>query len=64
VVKLLAWAIGIVFSRMHGAHLSARIGDLVVLAAGTALWLGLTKVMLEKTGSALPRVAMKRLGQR
>ena len=36
--------------------------DLAVLLAGTALWAVVAKWMLEKTGSALPRVAMKRLG--
>ena len=38
-----------------------RAGDLVVLVAGSALWLVIVKWVLEKTGSALPRVAMKRL---
>jgi len=36
--------------------------DLAVLAAGTALWAVVAKWVLEKTGSALPRVAMRRLG--
>jgi hypothetical protein len=36
--------------------------DLAVLVAGSALWLLMTKWVLEKAGSALPRVAMKRLG--
>jgi putative peptidoglycan lipid II flippase len=36
--------------------------DLAVLAAGTALWVVIAKWVLEMTGSALPRVAMKRLG--
>jgi hypothetical protein len=39
-----------------------RLEDLTILVAGTALWLALVKWMLEKTGSALPRVARKRLG--
>jgi hypothetical protein len=30
--------------------------------AGTVLWLAIVKWVLEKSGSALPRVAMKRLG--
>jgi len=33
-----------------------------VLLAGTALWVVVARWMLEKTGSALPRVAMQRLG--
>jgi putative peptidoglycan lipid II flippase len=61
-VALLAMAIGYVFGYLHGAHVHARVADLVVLIAGTALWLLLLKLILEKTGSALPRVAMKRLG--
>ena len=46
-----------------GAHTSAhtRWTDIAVLILGTALWVLLTKWVLEKTGSALPRVAMKRL---
>jgi putative peptidoglycan lipid II flippase len=36
--------------------------DLAVLLAGTALWVVIVKWVLEKTGSELPRVAMKRLG--
>ncbi|MGO9317339.1 MAG: murein biosynthesis integral membrane protein MurJ [Terracidiphilus sp.] len=36
--------------------------DLAVLLAGTALWVVVAKWVLEKTGSALPRVAMRRLG--
>jgi putative peptidoglycan lipid II flippase len=36
--------------------------DLAVLLAGMALWCMVAKWVLEKTGSALPRVAMKRLG--
>lgn len=35
--------------------------DLAILVAGTALWLAVAKWVLEKTGSALPRVAIKRL---
>ncbi|MGB9408595.1 MAG: murein biosynthesis integral membrane protein MurJ [Terracidiphilus sp.] len=36
--------------------------DLAVLLAGTALWMAVVKWVLEKTGSALPRVTMRRLG--
>lgn len=61
-VALLAMAIAGAFGHLHGAHIHARVADLVVLIAGTALWLVILKVVLEKTGSALPRVTMKRLG--
>jgi putative peptidoglycan lipid II flippase len=40
----------------------ARWMDLGVLVVGTAAWVGITKWVLEKSGSALPRVMMKRLG--
>ena len=36
--------------------------DLALLVAGMALWTAIVKWVLEKSGSALPRVAMKRLG--
>jgi hypothetical protein len=44
------------------ARAHARWTDIAVLIVGTALWVLVTKWVLEKTGSALPRVAMKRLG--
>ena len=61
---LLAWAFGALFAHAGGvyAHSHARLADLVILLAGTTLWAVLLKWALEKTGSALPRVAMKRLG--
>lgn len=63
-VALLVFAIGGAFGHLGAAHqhTHARIADLMILLAGTALWLALIKLILEKTGSALPRVAMKRLG--
>jgi hypothetical protein len=33
-----------------------------LLLAGSGFWVFLVKEILEKTGSALPRIAMKRLG--
>ncbi|MFZ0304786.1 MAG: murein biosynthesis integral membrane protein MurJ [Terracidiphilus sp.] len=61
---LLGW--GFAWTR---AHLGAvnwthhmRLADAAILAAGTTLWLLLVKVVLEKAGSALPRVTLKRLG--
>jgi putative peptidoglycan lipid II flippase len=46
-----------------GSHLPAqsRWTDLALLLAGTALWLAVVKIVLEKAGSALPRVVMRRL---
>jgi putative peptidoglycan lipid II flippase len=63
-VALLAW--GFAWTRAHQgavywAHHS-RAADAAILAAGTLVWLLLVTVVLEKTGSALPRVTMKRLG--
>jgi len=60
-------AVALAFSGLGGALDRAMPGqtrwtDLVVLIAGTALWTLLTKWILERTGSALPRVMMKRLG--
>jgi len=52
--------------RRFGMHSSAQLrwADIGVLIAGAALWLVVAKWVLEKSGSALPRVAMKRLGIR
>jgi len=36
--------------------------DVVLLLAGSAFWIFMAKWILEKTGSALPKVVMKRLG--
>jgi hypothetical protein len=41
--------------------MTARTFDLIELAVGSALWALVAIFVLEKTGSALPRVAMKRL---
>jgi len=63
-VWLLAWGLETVFAHVHGGQMlrHARLGDLVILAAGMVLWTAIAKWVLERTGSALPRVAMKRLG--
>ena len=69
-VWLALWGLGGLAHRLFGgyasAHLAAQIRwtDLIFLALGTLLWLALAKIILEKTGSALPRVMMKRLGLR
>jgi putative peptidoglycan lipid II flippase len=39
-----------------------RWADLSYLVVGFALWMAIAVWTLEKTGSALPKVAMKRLG--
>ncbi|MGD0546413.1 MAG: lipid II flippase MurJ [Terracidiphilus sp.] len=59
--------VGLSFSWLGGALQQTlpreiRWIDLALLIAGTALWLAMTKWVLEKSGSALPRVAIKRLG--
>lgn len=60
-------AVGLVFGWLRGALQESIQGqtrwiDLAVLVAGTVIWLAIAKWVLEKSGSALPRVAMKRLG--
>jgi putative peptidoglycan lipid II flippase len=59
-VGVLFWWLGGVAHKAMPGHV--RWIDLAVLVAGTALWLAIAKWVLEKTGSALPRVAMNRLG--
>jgi putative peptidoglycan lipid II flippase len=61
------WAAFIVFSsrlmRLPAMQaMNGRWMDLVVLLAGTALWIAIAKGVLDRSGSALPRVIMKRLG--
>jgi putative peptidoglycan lipid II flippase len=67
-VVLLAGALNWVwlraFAAASGAHLHRRAEDLVILIAGSVLWFLLARWILAKTGSALPRVALKRLGLR
>jgi hypothetical protein len=49
---------------LHGVPLlhHARFADAVILISGIAVWTLVTKWILEKAGSALPRVTMRRLG--
>ena len=59
--------VGVLFWWLGGALHKAIPGhtqwiDLAVLVTGTVLWLAIAKWVLEKSGSALPRVAMKRMG--
>ena len=65
-VALLAWGFGWMRAHLGAVHWAhhMRAADAAILAAGTLLWLLLVKVVLEKSGSALPRVTMKRLGIR
>ena len=64
VVWFFIWGLGRMPGHLLGAHLSLRIQwtDLALLVAGTAVWVAIAKWVLEMTGSALPRVMMKRLG--
>jgi putative peptidoglycan lipid II flippase len=55
------WAGGVAHHLMPG---QIRWTDGALLAVGTVLWAAIAKWTLEKTGSALPRVMMKRLGLR
>ncbi len=60
---LLAWGMrsGIGhLPNLHWLH-HARWNDAAILIAGSLLWALITKLILEKTGSALPGVAMKKL---
>ena len=63
-VWIAVWAIGSLLGHLPGAPLlrHTRWTDLSVLVVGSAIWLATTKIVLEKSGSALPRIAMKRLG--
>jgi putative peptidoglycan lipid II flippase len=62
-VWIAAWGAGTVLGHLpHQMVLGhARLYDLCVIAIGAAVWLAITREILEKTGSALPRVAMARL---
>ncbi|MGB8261088.1 MAG: lipid II flippase MurJ [Terracidiphilus sp.] len=48
----------------HWLRIDLRWADLVLLLAGAAIWTALVLWILERTGSALPRVLRKRLGLR
>jgi putative peptidoglycan lipid II flippase len=59
-VGVVFWWLGGVAHRKMPGHV--QWVDLAVLTVGTALWVAVVKWVLEKSGSELPRVAMKRLG--
>jgi putative peptidoglycan lipid II flippase len=64
VVWTAVWSLGkLPIPLLHSQAPSViRLTDLGVLIAGSAIWLAIARWVLEKTGSALPKVAMKRLG--
>lgn len=63
VVWIVVWGTGTVLSHTPGQVLlrHTRAYDLCVLTIGIAAWLAITKEILDRTGSALPRIAMARL---
>jgi putative peptidoglycan lipid II flippase len=65
-VWIVVWGMGSLLGRLPGANLPTHIrwADAAALLAGAAIWLVIAKWTLEKAGSALPGVAMKRLGFR
>ena len=64
VAWLLAWGLGIEFGNLQSVPLlhHARFADAAILIAGVAVWILITKWILEKAGSALPRVTLRRIG--
>jgi putative peptidoglycan lipid II flippase len=66
VVWAAIWAVGRLPMQILHSHIPAHIRwtDLSLLMVGGVLWLAITGWTLEKTGSALPKVAMKQLGFR
>jgi putative peptidoglycan lipid II flippase len=63
-VWAVVWGLRGLFAYLGWSHLPPQIRwtDLGMLVAGTLVWALVVKWVLEKTGSALPRVAMKRVG--
>jgi putative peptidoglycan lipid II flippase len=62
-VWIAIWGAGTVLGHLPGKVLQhhARIFDFIALMIGIAVWLAITKEVLDKTGSALPKVAMSKL---
>jgi putative peptidoglycan lipid II flippase len=61
---LVAWALFAVFRhlpRMAQLHHARSLADAAILLAGAAAWTVVTMWVLDRSGSALPRVAMRRL---
>ena len=65
VVWLGIWVFRGMLAHLHGTPFVAhqRVFDLAIVLAGGVVWLAAATWVLEKTGSALPRVAMRRLGR-
>jgi len=61
---LLAWGLGFAFDHLAVAvlHHARYYRDAAILIAGIVLWTVVAKWVLEKAGSALPKVAMRRIG--
>jgi putative peptidoglycan lipid II flippase len=59
--SVLIWFFGVATHVLGWKLTASRVWDLAVLLAGATLWLVVARWVLERTGSALPRVAMKRL---
>jgi len=62
-VWMAVWALRALFARLPHAPLASHrlLCDLAMVLIGSGIWVLAAKWTLEKTGSALPRVAMRRL---
>ena len=61
---LVAWALFALFRhlpQMAQQHHGRYLADVAILLAGTAVWTAMTMWVLDRSGSALPRVAMRRM---
>ena len=60
---MVVWGLGSVPGYLWGSLRPAQIRwtDLTLLVVGTAVWAVMARWVLEKTGSALPRIALQRL---
>jgi putative peptidoglycan lipid II flippase len=61
---LVAWALFALFRhlpQMARQHHGRYLADAAILLAGTAVWTVMTMWVLDRSGSALPRVAMRRM---
>jgi len=64
VVWTAIWGLDQVSARFLHTQMAtqSRLADLILLLVGTALWVVVARWVLERTGSALPKVAIRRLG--
>ena len=58
-VWLIAWGLQSVLSLLPAAH--TRLSSAAILIVGSFVWIVIVKFVLDKLGSALPRVIMRRL---